>query len=164
MDGSHVHHMPIDGGGVQLFPCSLATSTPQAFLVASWSLRNTTPESSPLSIKSGTHCCPAHIHQVGAGSSLEGVPSLVRLLHLPVSLAGPSPSGSAGPSRRCQGCSRPHPHLRARTALSFTNLLRQVEGGSFHPTRSYGASWRTSASMNGSMLIGSPGRKKPLLA
>ena len=26
---------PVDGVGAQLFPCSLATSTPQAFLVAS---------------------------------------------------------------------------------------------------------------------------------
>src|SRR5829696_2995164 len=34
-DGSHVHRRPIDGGGAQLFPCSLATSTPQTFLMAS---------------------------------------------------------------------------------------------------------------------------------
>src|SRR6266542_179902 len=33
--GSHVHHRPVDGGGVQLFPCSIATTTPQAFTVAS---------------------------------------------------------------------------------------------------------------------------------
>ena len=33
--GSHVHHVPVDGGGAQLFPGSLATSTPQAFLVTS---------------------------------------------------------------------------------------------------------------------------------
>jgi hypothetical protein len=31
-------------------------------------------------------------------------------VHLPVSLAGPGPSGSADPSRRCRGCS--HPPLR----------------------------------------------------
>ena len=34
-DGSHVHHVSIDGIGAQLFPCSIATSTPQTFLVAS---------------------------------------------------------------------------------------------------------------------------------
>jgi hypothetical protein len=34
-DGSHVHHVSIDGIGAQLFPCSLATSTPQTFLAAS---------------------------------------------------------------------------------------------------------------------------------
>jgi hypothetical protein len=34
-DGSHVHHSPLDGGGAQLFPGGIATSTPQPFLVAS---------------------------------------------------------------------------------------------------------------------------------
>jgi hypothetical protein len=34
-DGSHVHCVPIDEGSAQLFPDSLATSTPQAFLVTS---------------------------------------------------------------------------------------------------------------------------------
>jgi hypothetical protein len=34
-DGSHVHHVPFDGVGAQLFPCNLATVTPQAFTVAS---------------------------------------------------------------------------------------------------------------------------------
>ena len=33
--GSHVHHQPVDGAGAQLFPCNLATPTPQAFGVAS---------------------------------------------------------------------------------------------------------------------------------
>jgi hypothetical protein len=32
---SHVHHVPVGRGGAQLFPGSLATSTPQIFLVAS---------------------------------------------------------------------------------------------------------------------------------
>ncbi len=34
-DASHVHHIPVDGVGAQLCPCGIATSTPQAFLVAS---------------------------------------------------------------------------------------------------------------------------------
>ena len=34
-DGSHVHHAPVDGGGVQLCSGSLATGTPQTFPVAS---------------------------------------------------------------------------------------------------------------------------------
>src|SRR5690606_32964201 len=34
-DGSNVHHQPISGIGAQLCPCSLATSTPQAFPVSS---------------------------------------------------------------------------------------------------------------------------------
>ena len=63
---------------------------------------------------------------------------------LSASLAGPGPSGSAGPSRRCQGCFPPDRRTSTGpAALSFTGLLRQPGGGSFHPTRITGASWRT---------------------
>src|SRR5664280_2085624 len=40
---------------------------------------------------------------------LRGVTALVSLVHLPVSLAGPAPSGSTGASRRCRGCCPPSP-------------------------------------------------------
>ncbi len=40
---------------------------------------------------------------------LRGVQPLVPHVRLPVLLAGPGPSGSAGPSRRCQGCFHPRP-------------------------------------------------------
>lgn len=40
---------------------------------------------------------------------LRGVMTLVPHVHLPVLLAGPGPSGSAGPFRRCQGCLPPFP-------------------------------------------------------
>jgi hypothetical protein len=36
-DGSHVHHVPVGRMGAQLFRCGLATVTPQAFTVTSWS-------------------------------------------------------------------------------------------------------------------------------
>ena len=35
-DGSHVHHVPVDRIGAQLFPCSIAMGTPQTFPMASW--------------------------------------------------------------------------------------------------------------------------------
>jgi hypothetical protein len=35
VDGSHVHHAPLDGMGAQLFPGGLATTTPQHFVMAS---------------------------------------------------------------------------------------------------------------------------------
>jgi hypothetical protein len=51
---------------------------------------------------------------------LAGVPPLVHYaLHRPALLAGPGPSGSADPSRRCQGCSHPAWRLPGRAALSF---------------------------------------------
>src|ERR1700722_14219672 len=64
-DGSHVHQQPVDGGGAQLFPCSLATSTPQAFLVASVPAPIKTGAES--TAKTVVRCCPAQIHQVRAG-------------------------------------------------------------------------------------------------
>ena len=119
--GSHVHHRPVDGGGVQLFPCSIATTTPQAFTVASRKgLPHPARESPVASVPRACAAARPPIHQVGAGGPLEGVPPLVSaLVHLPVSLAGPGPSGGAGPSRRCQSCSHPAPCLRGQAALSF---------------------------------------------
>lgn len=63
-DGSHVHHAPIDRGSVQLFPGSLATSTPQAFLVASSDGVNSRRWSHLTVHRFGAHCCPAHIRQI----------------------------------------------------------------------------------------------------
>jgi hypothetical protein len=60
---------------------------------------------------------------------LRGFRTLVSHVHLFVLLAGPGPSGSAGPSRRCQGCSRLHLRLQVRATLSFVRLLRQPDGG-----------------------------------
>ena len=40
-EGSHVHHVPVGRVGTQLFRCGLATATPQAFTVASWSALST---------------------------------------------------------------------------------------------------------------------------
>jgi hypothetical protein len=58
---------------------------------------------------SGVHRNPAHIRQVGAGGILERRSTPVPHVHRPVLLAGPRPSGSAGPSRRCRGCLPPSP-------------------------------------------------------
>ncbi len=44
-----------------------------------------------------------------------------------------------------RGCSRPPPHLWSRTAPQLHPTVTAAGGGSFHPTRSYGASWRTCA-------------------
>jgi len=70
--GSHVPHVPVDGGGAQLFPGSLATSTPQSFLVASWPDHLTGVGVALRGVHACVRCCPAHIHQVRAGSGLTG--------------------------------------------------------------------------------------------
>jgi hypothetical protein len=51
--------------------------------------------------------------------------ALVPCVLLSVTLAGPTPSGSASASRLCQGCSHPPRHLPGQAALSFAALLRQ---------------------------------------
>jgi hypothetical protein len=61
---------------------------------------------------------------------LEGVQPPVHFRYaFPSLLAGPGSSGSADPSRRCQGCSHPPLRFQDRAALSFTGLLRQSGGG-----------------------------------
>ena len=70
--------------------------------------------------------------------------TLVPLVLLSVTLAGPAPSGSTGTSRLCRGCSHPHRHLPARAAPSFTALLRQGRRSrSLTSTRIISASRRT---------------------
>jgi len=77
--GSHVHDSSIGQVGAQLYSGSIATPTPQAFSVAS-----------PPAVKSGygvdgshlaadavTHCIPAQIHQVRAGSPVTELQVLV---------------------------------------------------------------------------------------
>ena len=72
-----------------------------------------------------------------------GASTLVPRVHLLVLLAGPGPSGSTGPSRRCQGCSHPPVRLHSQAALSFTGLLRQASGGALpSPPGRGSASWR----------------------
>ena len=93
----------------------------------------------------GVRCIPAHICQVRAGGTLTGLQTLVPLVHLPVSLAGPEPSDSAGPSRLCQGCSHPHACLPHRDCpqLPYAAATAQ-ERRSSTPSRPGDASWRTS--------------------
>jgi hypothetical protein len=80
-------------------------------------------------ISVGVRCNLARIRQVRGRSSTYGTSTLVPRVHLLVVLAGPGPSGSAGPSRRCRGCSHPPWRLPGRAAPSFTSLLRQASGG-----------------------------------
>ena len=60
-----------------------------------------------------------------------------------VSLAGPGPSGSADPSRRCRGCSHPPLRLRVRLPPASPAAATARQVGPFISARSDGASWRT---------------------
>jgi hypothetical protein len=130
-DASHVHRVPVGRGGAQLFPGSLATGTPQAFPVASSGTKAVTlgvaAHHDPLR-------CPACAADRPTSARFEpalplaGVPPLVHCaLHRPALLAGPGPSGSADPSRRCQGCSHPAWRLPGRATLSFNRAAATAQ-------------------------------------
>lgn len=75
--GSHVHCVTVGGVGVQLCSGSIAASTPQAFLAATRTGVNHRP-GSRLPVRAfGVRCVPAHIRQVGAGSTITEVHPLV---------------------------------------------------------------------------------------
>jgi hypothetical protein len=130
-DASHVHCVPVGRGGAQLFPGSLATGTPQAFPVASLVAKVVTFGVAATMILSGAR----RALLTGPPSArfepalpLAGVPPLVHYaLHRPALLAGPGPSGSADPSRRCQGCSHPAWRLPGRAALSFSRAATTAQ-------------------------------------
>jgi hypothetical protein len=87
---------------------------------------------------------PAQIRQVRAGVVITGRQALIPRVHLPVSLAGPGPSGSASPSRRCQGClplgsASPEPNCPQLQPNCCDNPAVKVS----HLTRFHSASWRT---------------------
>ncbi len=79
-------------------------------------------------------------------SPLRGFDALVPLVHLPALLAGPGPSGSADPSRRCRGCSHLSLRLQGSAAPSFNRPATTSRWRDHHiPARLCSASWRTTA-------------------
>ena len=106
----------------QLCPCTIATTTPQAFTVASPSGDITQPGSSPPAsgrrVRGATRPMSARF-RVG-GFVLRSVQPLVPRVCLSVSLAEPAPSGSTGTARRCRGLlHQPPPRRGSRPSSSF---------------------------------------------
>lgn len=96
--------------------------------------RDNRPRSSPPGtarrVRTATQPISARFELVEA---LKGVTPLVPHVHLSRSLTGPVPSGSTGTSRRCRGCSHPHPRLRDQAASHFNNPLRRAISGVLSP-------------------------------
>jgi hypothetical protein len=63
-EGSHVHYVPVDRIGVQLYPGSIATPTPQAFGVASQPGYVSRHRSRFILRRFDVRYNPAHIHQI----------------------------------------------------------------------------------------------------
>ena len=143
--GSHVHCVTVGGVGAQLCSDSIATSTPQAFLVASRTGVNYRPGSRLPVRLVGVHCIPAHIHQIGAGSTITEVQPLVhsRYTFPPRS---PDPTHLAVLDRPgfVRAASHPHQHLLAQAALNFNPAAATTRRWrSLTPIRTHSASWRT---------------------
>jgi hypothetical protein len=66
----------------------------------------------------GTHRSQPTSTRFRAGRALRGFTPSVPHVLLSIPLTGPTPSGSTGTSRLCQGCSRPPRHLPDQPALS----------------------------------------------
>jgi len=143
--GSHVHHQPIAGRGAQLYPCGIATATPQTFTVAS-PARDLQPAREFPARHEGR--VRAAIQPISAAlelaGDLRGVIALVPLVHLPVSLAGPAPSGSASASRRCRGCLPPSPAFPGSGCPQLRYAAATAQRRSpLTSARLHGASWRS---------------------
>src|SRR5512132_2042817 len=147
--GSRVPPAPVGGGGAQLFPCSLATSTPQPFLVASGPADATPTAESPTQ-PLGVRALLAGPYPPGwsRGNRLRGFDHWFTSCYtFPPCL--PSPSRLAVPTRLVVVGAAPTLPCASRIRLppAPTSLLRQAGGGPSHPTRCHGASRRTASSM-----------------
>jgi hypothetical protein len=139
---SHVPHLPVDGA-VPSFPRQPRHTTAadlQRGLPAGPPHRRRSRIAQP---QACVHCCPAHIHQVGAGSGLTGVDHWF-------SSASTFPSRLPDPGRwQC----RPVPSCQAAPTLpappgsGCPQLQRPAATGRrrspFPSARTHGASWRT---------------------
>ena len=84
-----------------------------------------------------------------AGDNSRGVTTPIPLVYLPVSLTEPGPSGSAGPSRLCRGCSHPPRRLPDQAASSFIPpLRRRNDEGHLTPIRNSNASDATASTLS----------------
>ena len=95
--------------------------------------------------------------------SSRGVTTPVPRVYLPVSLTGPGPSGSAGPTRLRRGCSHPPRRSPDQAAASFTPPLRR-RGTEGLPPPSDPAAPRGAHKHDASSLRSTTARGSPLAA
>src|SRR4051812_49939090 len=89
---------PIGQCGAQLYPGSIATTTPQSFTVASRPANTTRPGDDPPRRTAGQALQPAPIPQIRAGTTLTGLQSPVPFPYPPwPSLPDPAPLAEPNP-------------------------------------------------------------------
>ncbi len=145
-DGSHVHSRTLRRGRRPAMPLQPRHGYAADFHRGLPTGDITQPKSSPPDRSQvGARCKPAQIHQVSSWRLLlRGFQPLVPHVRLSVSLAGPGPSGSTGPSRRCQGCFHPPWRSPDQAALNFAQPAATGQRRcSFTTARFKSASWRS---------------------
>ena len=124
-------------------PATSPRPAPQTFTVASRSATSTNRRVPHTSSCVGARCCAALIRQVRAAGYLRSVRTLVPRVHLSVLLAGPGPSGSTSPFRRCQGCCPPSPLFQGSGCPQLQRArCDEHEAVPFTTARLVSASWR----------------------
>ena len=137
---------PFDRVGVQLCPPNLATACPQTFTVASRPATSTGQRvphtTSAVRVCVAPRPRSARFEPLGL---LRSFRTLVPHVHLSVSLAGPGPSGSTDPSRRCQGCFPPKPPVPEDSGCPQLHVPATTDTRRWPPTtaRLVSASWRS---------------------
>ena len=157
--GSHVHCVSIGGVGAQLCSGSIATSTPQTFLVTSrLGIHGRVGSRLPVH-EVGVHCSPAQICQIRAGSTITEVPPLVHFRYT-FPPCSPDPDHLAVLARPgfVRAASHPPQRFLDQAALNFDPAAATTgRQGSLTPIRTHSASWRTCTTWNGSTLISASG-------
>src|SRR4051794_19772420 len=160
-NGSHVHCCSLDGGRrptLSLRPrhgyaVDIHHDLPAGASRPAQKLFPPGPNERP----TGCAPLPAHIRQIAAGRYLRDVITRVPRVLLPITLAEPEPSGSAGPFRLCQGCSHPRP---APSGAGCPQLHRPATTGSAvvvsHLHSNISASRRTDALIKLSVVVSDP--------
>ena len=107
--------------------------TPQSFAMASRTGLGNPARESPPAMREQVRTAP---QPVSTGFELvrllRSFKTSVPVVDLPVSLAGPAPSGHADASRHCQGCSRPPRRLRLRLPSASLHCCDSAAVAVFH--------------------------------
>ena len=132
-DGSHVHSPTVRRGRRPAMPLQhrhgYAADLHRGLPVGDITRPRSSPHSRGVRVRAAMRPRSTRFEPLGL---LRSVQPLVPRVRLSVLLAGPGPSGSTGPSRRCQGCCPPSPSSQGsgcpqllcarcdeRTAVSF---------------------------------------------
>jgi hypothetical protein len=142
-DASHVHHRPVGRVGAQLYPGGIAARYRNTARGLTRPNSNRTDKTAPNDNRNRAPQRPIAA-SFGAAVLYRGFNHwFVSYAFLPCYRTGPLAADRCSIVR---GCSHPPPHLRRQAAPQLHPTVTAAGGRASHPARSYGASWRNTAS------------------